>query len=326
MTKPPIASAVWSPEPVSGSGELEVARIAGRQRSLIQRRQLLAAGISRSTIQRRLETKRLFATGHRTVYLVGRPTFEPLGPETAAILHFGGEAVISHRSAALLWGMLDSGSARGAIGGVSVTIVGRSAHSRPELQVHRISDLDLADLRRYRGLPVTSPARTLLDNAATLSSLELENALAECRRRNLVRDNQIRAAMERAPGRAGIERLRKLIDNSTDPARTRSGMERTLIHLVRAAGLPEPVANLTVCGHMVDLIWPAQKLVVEFDGWETHGTRAAFETDRRRDQRLVAAGYRVIRITYRQLTDEPYAVIARLTAALIAIPTVIQSA
>jgi very-short-patch-repair endonuclease len=97
---------------------------------------------------------------------------------------------------------------------------------------------------------------------------------------------------------------------------TRSEAERRLIALIRAADLPDPSANVKVCGHMVDLVWPRERLIVEFDGWATHQTRAAFETDRLRDQRLVAAGYRVIRITYRQLEHEPIAVIARLSAAL----------
>ena len=87
---------------------------------------------------------------------------------------------------------------------------------------------------------------------------------------------------------------------------------------MRSAGLPRPETNVRVEGHEVDAIWREQRLIVEFDGYATHGTRRSFEEDRRRDQQLVAKGWRVVRITWRQLTDEPIAVVARLAAALAA--------
>jgi very-short-patch-repair endonuclease len=198
---------------------------------------------------------------------------------------------------------------------VEVTLFARRAHSREGLIAHRVSSLDRADVRRRRGIPVTAPARTLVDLAGCESQLVLENAYAECRRRGLARDAEIRAALARAPRRAGADRLRALLDAGR-AALTRSKAERLLLELIRAAELPEPLANATVSGHMVDLLWPEQRLIVEFDGWETHGRRDSFESDRRRDQRLVATGYRVVRITWRQLEQEPYAVIARLAAAL----------
>jgi very-short-patch-repair endonuclease len=226
------------------------------------------------------------------------------------VLHFRGTAVASHAAAAVLWDMLDPEAIR-----AEVTVVGREVHSRDGLIVHRVASLHPADVRRRRGIPVTAPARTLLDLAGSESQLVLENALAECRRRGLARDGEIRAALDRAPRRPGVGGLRALLD-AHRAALTRSKAERLLLALIRAAELPEPLANATVCGHMVDLLWPEQRLIVEFDGWETHGRRGCFETDRRRDQRLVAAGYRVIRITWRQLEREPYALIARLAAAL----------
>ena len=110
--------------------------------------------------------------------------------------------------------------------------------------------------------------------------------------------------------------VRGLLDSEADPAYTRSDGERRLLRLVREARLPPPVANVPLCGYKVDLLWPAQRLVVEVDGYPFHGHRAAFERDRRKDQALVAAGYRVIRVTGRQLRHEPYAVIARIAQAL----------
>ncbi len=304
-------------EQVRGRGDLEIVRIAERQRWLVHRRQLLAAGIGRGAIAHRLRTGLLHVV-YRDVYLLGRARIEPFGLATAAVLHFHPRAIVSHRTAAALWGLLDSEDAEKP---VELTLIARGAHPRRGLKLHRVASLPAADLRRYRGLPVSSPARTLVDLAGSVGTFELENALAECRNRNLTSDGKIRAALEHAPGRTGAARLRALLDAET-VARTRSQAERRLIGLLRAADLPDPIANAVVCGHEVDLHWPAQRLIVEFDGWETHRTRAAFETDRRRDQRLIAAGYRVIRITWWQLVNEPSAVIARLAAALHAGPSV----
>jgi very-short-patch-repair endonuclease len=97
---------------------------------------------------------------------------------------------------------------------------------------------------------------------------------------------------------------------------TRSKAEKKLRALLRAAGLPAPRTNVALLGHMVDCLWPAQRLVAEFDGYPFHGHRPAFEADRRRDATLVANGYRVMRITWLQLTQEPYAVVAKLASAL----------
>jgi very-short-patch-repair endonuclease len=295
-----------------GRGDAEVGRIASVQRGFIQRRQLLAAGLGRSAIAHRLRHARLFVY-HRDVYQVGLSTVDPLGRETAAALHLDGHALLSHRSAAAIWGLIERGQLDEEP--VDLTVIGRDRHSRPGLRFHRALGLDPADIRCRARLPVTSPARTVLDLAANAAPLVLENALAECRRRGLARDREIHASLARSPRHAGAERVRQLLADGR-PALTRSVAERRLLELIRAAELPRPQANARVCGHVVDLLWPDQRLIVEFDGWETHGRRSAFETDRRRDQRLVAAGYRVIRITWRQLEHEPFAVIARLAAAL----------
>jgi len=173
-----------------------------------------------------------------------------------------------------------------------------------------------AAIARRHGLPVTSVARTLVDQAATSDDLELESELAEALERNLVSRTQVEAAIDRAPYKAGVRSLRRLLQTDR-PARTRSYYERKLLRLIRAAELPEPIANARAEGHMVDLLWPEQRLVVELDSARFHSDREAFETDRLRDQRLVAAGYRVIRITARQIDHASYAVIARIAAALV---------
>ncbi len=158
----------------------------------------------------------------------------------------------------------------------------------------------------------------MVDLAGSLSVLELENALAVCLTKRLATTREIRAAIERAPQRtAGLPILRRLLDQGGF-ARTRSFYERKLLDMIIGAGLPRPLTNHPVAGHEVDMVWPDKRLVVEFDGFTFHADRRAFERDRRRDQDLVAAGYRVIRVTARQLEDEPLGVIARLAAALAA--------
>ncbi|MGO9753335.1 MAG: DUF559 domain-containing protein [Solirubrobacteraceae bacterium] len=310
-SNPALPATICALEQVRGTGDVEIARIAELQRWLVHRRQLLAAGIGRGAIAHRLQTKRMHAV-YRDVYMLGRPRVEPFALATAAALHLHPRVVLSHRTAAALWEMLDNEHDAQF---VELTLIARSTHPRRGVKLHRVASLPAPDARRHRGLPVTSPARTLIDLAGCLNTLELESALAQCRARNLARDSQIKAALQRAPGRAGCARLRALLDAESS-ALTRSKAERILIAMLRAADLPEPVANAPVCGYEVDLVWPAQRLIAEFDGWETHQTRTAFESDRRRDQRLTAAGYRVIRITWWQLQNEPYAVIARIAAAL----------
>ncbi len=305
----PIAASVWVPEQVRGRGDAEVARIAERQKGFVHREQLLAAGIGRGAITHRIRHKRLHAY-YRDVYLFGRPRPEPLGPAMAAVLHFRGHAVVSHRTAAEMWCML--GQRPGAS---TLTVVGRDLRRRPGLELHRATAISPADLRRRDGLPVTSPARVLVELAGAVTELELESAFAECRSQRLASDRQIENAIARAPHHRGVAQLRELLAGGA-PALTRSDGERLLLGMIREAQLSRPIANARACGHEVDLLWPDQRLIVELDGWETHRDRSSFERDRLRDQRLVAAGYTVIRVTARQLQREPFAVIARLAAAL----------
>ena len=166
------------------------------------------------------------------------------------------------------------------------------------------------------GLPVTSAARTLSDLAgdSSVSELELENALARCRR-GLASDEKIRAAIARVPRRRGYARLRTLLDSPT-ASLTRSEAERLFLALARQAGLPQPQANAGLLGLEVDFLFVTERLVVEIDGFAFHADRRAFERDRARDQRLAAAGYVVLRFTWRQLREQPMLVAARLAAAL----------
>jgi very-short-patch-repair endonuclease len=167
---------------------------------------------------------------------------------------------------------------------------------------------------------VSAPSRTLLDLADMLPLRDLERLLEEAMSRRLVEHDDLRALLERSPGRHGVRSLRALLEREVTPAFTRSQAEERLLALLRAAELSPTDVNVRVGDYEVDFLWRRERLVVEVDGYAFHNSRAAFERDRQRDAELQAAGYRAMRITWRQLTDSPEAVIARLARALTQAP------
>jgi very-short-patch-repair endonuclease len=159
-------------------------------------------------------------------------------------------------------------------------------------------------VRQRHGLRLTSPAQTLAD----LPPGELERAYNEALVLRLVTHREVRVLAQRSPA------LRAVVEDS--PGMTRSRMERELLALVRSAGLPAPETNVRVQGYEVDMYWPAHRLVVEFDGWNTHSSRTRFESDRLKDAALQLAGERVIRVTGRQVERRPHELVARLAVAI----------
>jgi very-short-patch-repair endonuclease len=220
---------------------------------------------------------------------------------------------LSHHSAAALWGLQpDAG------GAVDITIGRSGSHSRPGLRVHRTRSLDAKDIRLRHGIPTTSPARTLVDLAATVTQRELQRAVDEAEVRRLARREELLASVERAgSGRRGSAVLTQVLRREGGPALTRSEAEDRLLGLIAAARLPRPEVNVRVRGHEVDLLWRDSRLIVEVDGYAFHSTRTAFERDRTRDADLQAGGLRVLRVTWRQIADQPYALIARIAQALV---------
>jgi very-short-patch-repair endonuclease len=306
-----VIEGLWSPEPVQGSGDREISRIASAQKGFVDRPQLLAAGLGRGAIRRRLSNGRLHEY-YRGVYLVGHMELPPLGGEMAAVLLFRGRAVLSHLSAAALWGFAKPPDK------VHVTLLGRQAAPRDGLVVHRVRELDRRDLRVRSGLPLTSPARALLDMASEVDEAELEQAMGEARGRRLVRDRELQDIARSAGRRPGVGVFRAILAQDGGPAFSDEGAARLLLRLLRKANLPAPETQVQMHGHRVDFLWRDARLILEVDGHRFHGHRAAFERDRKRDQRHAAAGYRVIRVTWRQLEKEPLAVIARIAQALAA--------
>jgi very-short-patch-repair endonuclease len=281
--------------------------IARRQHGAVSVAQLRAAGLTDEAIRHRT-TRGWLRRVHRGVYLVGALE----GPWTramAAALAYGEGALVSHEPAGVLWGIRPPPAAA-----MHVTIVARDVRSRDGIHAHRVARLHPTDVTRRIGIPVTSPARTLLDLAATQTQRELSRATDEARVLRLVTKHSLNEQFSRYPAHRGTRALKNAI--APEPKLTRSEAERRLLELIRAAALPEPQTNAHLAGYEVDFLWRAQRLVVEVDGYAFHSKRSSFERDRRRDAALTLAGYRVIRITWRQISEEPEVVIATLAAAL----------
>ena len=237
----------------------------------------------------------------------------------AAALYFKGDGLIAGRAAANLWGVLDTTQMLGAEDPINVLLVGRNAEQPRGVRIRRTRSLARQDIRRRDGIPVTSPARTVLDLAVTMDELELEAVLSVALGRNLVRRSQLEDVIARNPRVTGVARLRSLLHQPEALLDTRSKYERKLLALLEHAELPRPITNTWVAGEFVDGLWPELRLVFEFDGWKYHRGRDQFETDRLRDQRLTAARHHVIRITARQIDHRPYALIARIAGTIAAL-------
>lgn len=287
-----------------------VAWVAGRQLGLITAPQLHVAGVRRGSIEWRLATGNLHRR-HRGVYLVGHGIALPGAIELAAVLAFGEATFVSHRSAAALWGL-----ARAPAGEVQVVVVGRNCRSREGIRAQRVRRIGEADRSSKRGIPVTSPARTVIDFAATTGREEAERAIAEACALKLTDEAQILAAIERAPNRAGVAQVRAILGQPGGAKRTRSGGERAMLRLVRAARLPVPMTNVPLLGFSADFLWPAERVIVEVDGYDVHSHRAAFERDHRRDVVHKDGGYEVLRFTGRQL-DEAFVYAAVVIARVL---------
>lgn len=295
---------------VSGAREHRIAAIAAFQRGRVAWRQLVQAGITGGVVERLVQRSRLHRE-HRGVYAVGHRAPIPLAAETAALLACSEGAVLSHRAAGALWGFVPPSDREP----VHILTFGQCGAHPHGTKLHRTTHLLPRDVRIHRGLPVTSPARTLFDLAGELDDRGLERAVGEAFVQRLVRASQIEEVIDRIPGRRGSAQLRSLISGRPN-AVTRSQAEERFLELVRAAGLPGPRVNARILGFELDFAWVEQQLAVEIDGYRFHSSRSAFERDRRRDAILSAAGWRVVRVTWLQMEHEPLAVIARLAQAL----------
>jgi very-short-patch-repair endonuclease len=288
-----------------------VAELAARQHGVVGRAQLEALGLSGRMIFRRLERGALHPV-HRGVYAVGHASLTSRGRLLAAVLCGGRGSVLSHRSAARLWNL------RPWRGRVEVTAP-RSVERRDGLVFHR-STLPADEVTTRDGIPVTTVARTLLDLAACVPAAELERAAAAAEARRLADHASLGALVERYPGRRGIRAARWLVGEAGASGETKSALEERFLRLLDRAGLQRPRLNATLeaGGRLmeVDCLWADRRLVVELDGRAFHESRVGFDRDRDRDRVLAAAGWTVIRVTWRSLDRDRRAVVADLRTLL----------
>ena len=268
------------------------------------REALVGAGLSAAAVDsalRRGELRLLY----RGVYALGQAPLRDEGVWLAAVLACGPHAALSHTTAARLWGMRVP---RDDVA-VHVTLAAGRARHRG-ITVHRTRHLTAADVTIERGIRVTTPARTVIDCAGTLTYPELRTLADHGVRLDA---SAIRRAQERAPRHPGAANVARLIG---DEVRTRSVLERAFRRLCRVAALPMPLFNAKVLGVERDAVWPEHRLVVEVDGGAFHAPKGAREADYERDADLVAAGWRVVRFSYDQVIHEPATVSARLAVLL----------
>jgi very-short-patch-repair endonuclease len=287
--------------------ERAIARIASRQDNVIAREQLIEAGLGRGAIAHRVSSAWMQRM-HQGVYLIGPAPPTLMARARAAAMACGAGAVVSHRSAAEMFGLLSE-----AGGDVDVTVVGRNPHGQAGIRIHRVAELPRHHVTKMRGIPVSSVARTICDLAATEPERVVVAAFQEALYREIVSERPLAAIIEREARRRGATVIRALIE---DPRMTRSEKERALLRLIDAAQLPRPLTNVRVHGYLIDAFWPEQGLAVEFDGRRAHDHRLAFESNRKRDQVLLAHGVRTMRVTGRHLEHEPVALVARIAQTL----------
>ncbi|HVY95598.1 MAG TPA: hypothetical protein VHA54_01435 [Solirubrobacterales bacterium] len=241
---------------------------------------------------------------------MGRRHLSRHGECLAAVLACGPHALLSHRSAAWLWGLSRSEPQR-----VEVTAP-TPRHLRERIRLHHSRVLTEADRALVQNIPVTSLPRTLLDYAFAVRFDRLQKALERAEELGLFDLVAVDELLARTSGHPGHGALRRALQLYRPAPFTRSGIEDRFLELVEEAGLPKPLTGFNERGHELDVYWPEQGLVVELDIFETHGTREAFERDRLRAEDLLLEGIRVDRVTGQRLQAEPGRVIKRVARLL----------
>jgi hypothetical protein len=232
----------------------------------------------------------------------------------AAVLAAGKGAVLSHRSAGRLWRILPPAAEWADITCPPGRVVRRKGIVSHESPVRK-DEWFVED-----GIPVTSPFRTVFDLAAVLRMRELERVLHEAEVREMRDWVSLPVLLERYPGRRGAKNLRALLGSPEPVGFTRNDFEEGFVALIDAHGLPRPRMNadLALRGRFfeIDALWERERVALELDSRSVHGTKKRFESDRQRDRILVAEGWRTMRVTWRQLQEEPEAIVADLRLAL----------
>ena len=270
--------------------------------------QLRELGLTASAVRKRRRAGRLHRIHHAVYSLVPRELLTWEGLYMAAVIASGPGAVVSHRSAARLHELRNYGYTK-----IDVTVPRRSCRKHDGVLVHCSTTLADKDVTVVSNIPVTTVARTLFDLGELLTDRQLERAFDQAEILQVLDARAINDQLARNPTRRGAKSVKHLLKTHyIGSTPTDNDFEDAFLALTRDLGLPDPTAQFYIDPGdgeppiKADFAWPDRKIVVETDGRKTHGTRQAFETDRRRDQRLTAAGWTVIRITWRQLTRRPH--------------------
>jgi predicted transcriptional regulator of viral defense system len=288
------------------SADEEIARVAGGQHGVITRRQLLAAGLDDAAVRRR-EAKGLLHRVHRGVYRVGHRAPSLEARYLAAVLACGEGAVLSGLAAAHLFGLVR--------GWLPPAEISSHSHRRvPGIAARRVR-LDRQDVTVYRGIPITTVPRTVVDLAARLGPAELARACHEAEVRHGVRAAAAQAALARRPTARGAAKLRAIFTG--DAKVTLSYLERAFLTQLKEAWLPLPETNKKAGGHHVDCRWPEHRLTVELDRYRYHHTRHAWELDRRREREAHARGDGFRRFTYGDVVEDREPMLTELRALLL---------
>ena len=288
------------------NADREIARIADRSHGVVTRRDLLATGIARAGIERRVSSGALIAV-HRGVYRVGHAAPSVLATYTAAVKACGDGAALSGRAAAHLLGLLKSRCPPPPE--VTAPTERRAAGVRT-----RRRKLDRREITTQRGIPTTTVARTLVDLAATMTDDDLARACHEANVRYRTSPAQIASVIARCKPPPGVQKLRRVM--SGDTKLTLSKLERLFLKLLRDAGLPLPETNLPAGTHRVDCRWPEHGVTVELLGYRFHNSRYAWEQDHARRREARARGDAFLQFTWDDVTSHAHATLEELRGAL----------
>jgi hypothetical protein len=291
---------------------------ATEQGGLASLDQLRDIGVSGRAAAYRAEEGRLHRV-HRGVYAVGHRSIGRAGALRAAVLACGEGAVVSHGTATALWGLWDRWPVL-----VDVIVPCEAGRKIDGIRAHRCRYPAAEEMTTHGGVRCTTPARTLVDNAGTYGRPRLRRFVEEAVVRKLLDFGALDLAMHRAKGRRGVRHLGAIADQWRAPSGeapdVRSIFEARMVPPLVAVGFDWPQCNRTlqIGGErfIADFYWPKQRLLVETDGEATHGTPVAFSGDRRRDQVLMAEGYRATRVTWAHMRDEPEGTIRRIRKTL----------
>ena len=310
-----LPSTIWT-QSTSAARERRISEIAAVQWAMISLVQLIALGLSASAVRSRVAAGRLHRQ-YRGVYSAGHEVIPWQGHVMAAVLACGEGALASHHDAARLHGLLSRDRGR------HVTVAGRRVRV-PRIEVHQARALEPWQRTQEQRVPCTAWPRTIVDVAGVDGRRAAERMIDRAEQLRFFDLSEIRREIDQRPGRRGARIVRALLGQPS-LGLTRNDLEERFFAICEAAGLPRPHVNMPIVlddagPHIeADFAWPELKLIVETDGWETHGTRRAFGSDRRRDRRLDLAGWCVLRYTWHEVMHEPERV-AKELAARLAVP------